>query len=93
MHAGRACHVLACTCLEALFLAFDDTLIDGASFDLSWPFDVLIIARITVPDSGKPTFSRCVLILIVLSGDATDSNWQQRRRCFGGYDVGATEAG
>jgi hypothetical protein len=26
-------------------------------------------------------------------GDATDSNWQQRRRCFGGYDVGATEAG
>ena len=25
--------------------------------------------------------------------DATDSNWQQRRRCFGGYDVGATEAG
>jgi hypothetical protein len=27
------------------------------------------------------------------SGDATDSNWQQRRRCFGGYDVGATEAG
>ena len=29
----------------------------------------------------------------VLQVDATDSNWQQRRRCFGGYDVGATEAG
>jgi hypothetical protein len=25
--------------------------------------------------------------------DATDSNWQQRRRCLGGYDVEATEAG
>ncbi len=27
------------------------------------------------------------------SADATDSNWHRRRRCFGGYDVGATEAG
>jgi len=43
---------------------------------------------------GKGTFSDLAQNYgFLLPVDATDSNWQQRRRCFGGYDVGATEAG
>jgi hypothetical protein len=52
------------------------------------------IWRDTVPSNAiKPTIFRTARTsALALPGDATASNWQQRRRCFGGYDVEATEA-
>jgi hypothetical protein len=74
---------------QALNSTFNGTLIDEMSFQTLAP-ETSLSMELTAKSSAKRTFFGMAVTLPV---DATDSNWQQRRRSFGGCDVGATEAG